>query len=842
MNQNCSIKPVNDDDVNDLVTFNATSTIPNNVVEHSKLLPVSPDEDDKSHFVDQPTNKYNSLNENDKMIESIPNNKERCGIRDSCNNNSSHTKTLYNTHSFLMDRVSNDCSKTNHDSQYDVDPGFFLSPCEEITQSSISEESMSEFSSDCASLDCKETEGVDEEENSKELNLSGTEVQLIKHKQKISELNDIISRLKNEKDMWAAEASHEVCKAQIEQLRREVELFKQEHELDIRTLASMKLEIDSVKKQYDIANREREASVMRYATSEMEVINQRKEKENLDKKCKELVKEKDCISSKLKSVMIEKARINQLFDNKCSELANAQRDIEKLTEELNARDIKIKWTQSKLRSEIEMHKESDAQVDKLRNKILESEELVEKAKKDAEIAIKQFQCSQENRAYVLEQQLKEQHAQLILERHNLEDKENSSKQLLHEIDTLRNKHLLLIDENNALKLKVCSLEKEKQDHEQTISRVRESAEKSFQEVEQLHEKTLTMENLKLQLQQEREKVSSLQTEVSQLRASNDELLHDMSSCRERETEMLEFTQKVTAKNVRLQSEFSCIEAKARLLESEEEPLQRKVNELTNKIESLQKELSNERKDRNDEKKLVARHLAEKTAKVEALTKEVDDLKGENQVIKHKHSVALRELHREVAQCRRRLEQYEVSSGSDSMCLGSRASSCNSLNDAASTISNVTLNENIQPEPNKQTMIERILRLQRDNVRLREKVDFLEEHSKQLVSEMQKKTRVLQGYILREEAGALSSRAMDLNKAANLGWAKLKTRTEVAKHGGIMASVYGSKAVDDSMTLDLSLEINRKLQAVLEDTLLKNITLKENIDTLGDEIRRLSKKS
>lgn len=41
----------------------------------------------------------------------------------------------------------------------------------------------------------------------------------------------------------------------------------------------------------------------------------------------------------------------------------------------------------------------------------------------------------------------------------------------------------------------------------------------------------------------------------------------------------------------------------------------------------------------------------------------------------------------------------------------------------------------------------------------------------------------------------------------------------------MASVYGSKQVDDSMTLELSLEINRKLQAVLEDTLLKNITLK-----------------
>ena len=41
----------------------------------------------------------------------------------------------------------------------------------------------------------------------------------------------------------------------------------------------------------------------------------------------------------------------------------------------------------------------------------------------------------------------------------------------------------------------------------------------------------------------------------------------------------------------------------------------------------------------------------------------------------------------------------------------------------------------------------------------------------------------------------------------------------------MASVYSSQLQDTGMTLDLSLDINRKLQAVLEDTLLKNITLK-----------------
>lgn len=89
-------------------------------------------------------------------------------------------------------------------------------------------------------------------------------------------------------------------------------------------------------------------------------------------------------------------------------------------------------------------------------------------------------------------------------------------------------------------------------------------------------------------------------------------------------------------------------------------------------------------------------------------------------------------------------------------------------------------------------------------------------------------RIIQSYVLREESGALSSEASDINKA------------NVSRRGGIMASLYTSHPADSGLTLDLSLEINRKLQAVLEDTLLKNITLKENLQTLGSEIERLIK--
>lgn len=55
----------------------------------------------------------------------------------------------------------------------------------------------------------------------------------------------------------------------------------------------------------------------------------------------------------------------------------------------------------------------------------------------------------------------------------------------------------------------------------------------------------------------------------------------------------------------------------------------------------------------------------------------------------------------------------------------------------------------------------------------------------------------------------------------------------------MASMFSSHNQDGRMTLELASEINQKLQAVLEDSLLKNLTLKENLETLGKEISRLT---
>ena len=76
-------------------------------------------------------------------------------------------------------------------------------------------------------------------------------------------------------------------------------------------------------------------------------------------------------------------------------------------------------------------------------------------------------------------------------------------------------------------------------------------------------------------------------------------------------------------------------------------------------------------------------------------------------------------------------------------------------------------------------------------------------------------RIIQNFIMREQSGALAPPSYDVHKARH------------SRKGGIMATVISGKPSRSTptMSIELSLEMNRKMQSVLEDTLLKNITLK-----------------
>ena len=66
-------------------------------------------------------------------------------------------------------------------------------------------------------------------------------------------------------------------------------------------------------------------------------------------------------------------------------------------------------------------------------------------------------------------------------------------------------------------------------------------------------------------------------------------------------------------------------------------------------------------------------------------------------------------------------------------------------------------------PDSQVLVEKIVKLQKEMAKRQEKLDFMEEHVDTMVYEMKKKNKLLQGLMLKQDAGALASTDMDQNK-------------------------------------------------------------------------------
>ncbi|ROT66963.1 hypothetical protein C7M84_014963 [Penaeus vannamei] len=554
----------------------------------------------------------------------------------------------------------------------------------------------------------------------------------------------------------------------------------------------------------------------------------------------------------------ERARICQTLDTKVQKINSFQREVDRLKEEVSSREVKIKWAQTKLKSEMDAHKETQAKLDRALTKITKHEEELKSIKEEAEKVVRSTRDDENSRANVLDKQLKEEKARLIMERQVFEDRGSAFNKVSAELESLKTKHSALVEEATSLRSKVTTYESEREESEKLFTSLRQEVKNARQEAGDLNLQLSNSAHLQQQLQREREQLASATQENERLQTTNNELESDLLTCRQKEAELLAFTQKLTDKNVQIQSQLSALQSKTQLLELEHGELKSELENIKAQRNKIKADLTKENEMQNAQIEELTRQLAEKIEEMKQLTTKASDLENEIQVLKKKHNNSLKDISREMQKLRKRLELHESGNGSgngnggggnggvasgrssqsvtphDTLSQGSRASSNASLNNIeyqSTNGSSPQSQENLpslnDPLVTQQLLVDRIIKLQKSAAKKAEKIEFLEEHVAQLVSELKKKSRIIHHYIMKEEAGALANSASDTSKA------------ELMKHGGIMASVYGSSARDDTMTLDLSLEINRKLQAVLEDTLLKNITLKENLNTLGDEIAKIS---
>ncbi|XP_037069182.1 coiled-coil domain-containing protein 186-like [Pollicipes pollicipes] len=579
--------------------------------------------------------------------------------------------------------------------------------------------------------------------------------------------------------------------------------------------------LNRTRAQFEAALRDKDKMVLRYAQSEKSVIDAKREAAAADKRMREALKEKELLLSKVNHLVQERNKMSQQMETKIQEAKGLTRDSGKMKEEIESRDVRIKWLQNKMKQEADGYKDGQLRMETLLRELREAQE-----------TIRQYKLTEDSRSTALDKELREEKARRLVEEKLKQDSSHKERALAAQLQEQQERCSRLAQDCAQHLERALAAESALEPTEAARARLQQEVAALRHQVETLLQDSAELDETRATLDRERERLSACQAEVAALQTAQADLQADLDGCRVKEADLLDFTQKLTEKNVELQSQISGFQARSEAADFESREFSSQRAELEARLADVTSRLAREQEARGTDNQLLARRLAERTRQVEELTKRAEDAENETAIGRKKHRSSVRELQRELAQARRRLESQEPSPAptpADALSQASRASSNVSLHEAAEPPP-VQVAASAPTEPDRQTLIERIVRLKGQVARRNEKIDFLEVHMNGLAEDVRQKSRLLQHYVLREEAGALASQHMD------------QAKSELMRKGGIMASVYGSQARDQAMTLDLSLEINKKLQSVLEDTLLKNMTLKDNMNVLGQEIASLTEEN
>lgn len=754
--------------------------------------------------------------------------------------------------------------KTYSDSLYDTDCTKKL--ISKIKAASASEDLLEEIESELLSAECvkehRVPNGMNKGEHAlvmfekcvqeKYLQQEHTINKLIKENKKHQELIlDICSEKDNLREelkkRTETEKQHmntiKQLESRIEELNKEVKASKDKLVTQDNAAKNaiqqlhkeMAHRMEQANKKCEEARQEKEAMVMKYVRGEKESLDLRKEKEILERKLRDANKESEKNTNKIKQLSQEKTRLHQLYETKEGETTRLNREIDKLKEDMNSQIIKVKWAQNKLKVEMDSHKETKDKLKETATKLTQAKEEADQIRKNCQDMIKTYQESEEIKSNELDAKLRVTKGELEKQMQEKSDQLEMHHAKIKELEDLKRTFKEGMDELRTLRTKVKCLEDERLRTEDELSKYKEIINRQKAEIQNLLDKVKVADQIQEQHQRGKQEIENLKEEMENLNCLINDLQKDIEGSRKRESELLLFTEKLTSKNAQLQSESNSLQSQFDKLSCSESQLQSQCEQMKQTNTNLESRLLKEEELRKEEVQALQTELTCRQAEVKALSTQVEELKDELVTQRRKHASSIKDLTKQLQQARRKLDQVENGSyDKEVSSMGSRSSSSGSLNARSSaedrspenTGSSVAVDN--FPEVDKAMLIERIVRLQKAHARKNEKIEFMEDHIKQLVEEIRKKTKIIQSYIMREESGTLSSEASDFNKV------------HLSRRGGIMASLYTSHPADGGLTLELSLEINRKLQAVLEDTLLKNITLKENLQTLGTEIERLIK--
>merc|ERR1719481_1453316 len=115
--------------------------------------------------------------------------------------------------------------------------------------------------------------------------------------------------------------------------------------------------MNDLKKAFDLANKDKESMVIKYAMGEKDIMIAKRGKDDLEKKLREALKDKEGLQYKIKTLSSERTRLQGICDTRAQETIAARKEGDKWKEEVKVIESKMNLMSSRLKAEVDAHRE-----------------------------------------------------------------------------------------------------------------------------------------------------------------------------------------------------------------------------------------------------------------------------------------------------------------------------------------------------------------------------------------------------------------------------------------------------------------------------------------------------
>lgn len=477
-------------------------------------------------------------------------------------------------------------------------------------------------------------------------------------------------------------------------------------EVQKKELTLLEAEKNSLRREYETGKKEKEQAVVRYVMLEKNIIDANAAKDLSARKLRDLQKECEALTNRLKFVCGERDKANK-------EMRDYIRENENLKYDLQTCETKLKWNQRNLTQEKALKLELEKKLNEATDQLSQLNEQ------------RQHQIDTEKKCE------KEQGAQMIMLKHMIEEKDRNIVQLQKSLSDLRSEFTTIFEKNENLS-KDLELEKEKSTKLQDkLHEMETSIAEKCRSYEDLQSKLELSESSLNSQRSENETLIKAINKLKYIEESYKEQSEEMSTLRKKEDEFLSLLKDLTEKCVLVENKLILANSKSSALMLDNERLNKEHKTKVKLVKDMEDELIKAKLKHNEEIKLFNRILADEKSHSETLRNKLDNVVGDLEASKNKHSQVVKELNRELTTLRKR--STESSPSADS---GFGTDGENRRHTEQST-SNSAPNDN--QEPSKKALIDRIVKLQRQLAKQTEKIEFLENHCVALYNELKAKT-------------------------------------------------------------------------------------------------------